>query len=123
MYIEATSTPPAVRRPSRLRSISAQSLSTLVMRRPNKPWRWRNRDVRMRIGVNALYLIPGGVGGTEIYLRNLLQAWGRIDTVNEFFVFTNRETDSDLTPSRFTHAPQPVRAVNRPARLIYEQTR
>ena len=23
----------------------------------------------MRIGVNALYLIPGGVGGTEIYLR------------------------------------------------------
>ena len=22
---------------------------------------------RLRIGVNALYLIPGGVGGTEIY--------------------------------------------------------
>ena len=28
----------------------------------------------LRIGVNALYLIPGGVGGTEIYLRNLLLA-------------------------------------------------
>ena len=28
----------------------------------------------LRIGVNALYLIPGGVGGTEIYLRNLLRA-------------------------------------------------
>ena len=27
----------------------------------------------LRIGVNALYLIPGGVGGTEIYLRNLLE--------------------------------------------------
>ena len=26
-----------------------------------------------RIGINALYLIPGGVGGTEIYLRELLQ--------------------------------------------------
>ena len=26
----------------------------------------------LRIGVNALYLIPGGVGGTEIYLRGLL---------------------------------------------------
>ena len=25
-----------------------------------------------RIGVNALYLIPEGVGGTEIYLRELL---------------------------------------------------
>ena len=28
----------------------------------------------LRIGVNALYLIPGGVGGTEIYLRQLLAA-------------------------------------------------
>lgn len=27
-----------------------------------------------RIGINALYLIPGGVGGTEIYLRELLKA-------------------------------------------------
>jgi len=26
----------------------------------------------LRVGVNALYLIPGGVGGTEIYLRGLL---------------------------------------------------
>ena len=26
----------------------------------------------LRIGVNALYLIPGGVGGTEIYLCRLL---------------------------------------------------
>ena len=77
----------------------------------------------MRIGVNALYLIPGGVGGTEIYLRNLLQAFERIDTVNEYFVFTNRETGPDLVPPRFTHVPQAIQAVNRPARLIYEQTR
>ena len=28
----------------------------------------------LRIGVNALYLIPGSVGGTEIYLRNRLAA-------------------------------------------------
>ena len=31
----------------------------------------------MVIGVNALYLIPGGVGGTEIYLRELLAALAR----------------------------------------------
>ncbi len=46
----------------------------------------------MRIGVNALYLIPGGVGGTEIYLRSLLAALGEIDSRNRYFVFTNRET-------------------------------
>ena len=31
----------------------------------------------LRIGVNALYLIPGGVGGTEIYLRALARRPGR----------------------------------------------
>ena len=52
----------------------------------------------IRIGVNALYLIPGAVGGTEIYLRELLAALGRIDTANEYFVFTNLETEADLVP-------------------------
>ncbi len=79
----------------------------------------------MRIGVNALYLIPGGVGGTEIYLRSLLQALARVDQANEYFIFTNRETGSDLVPAaaNFHHAPQPVNATFRPARLLYEQLR
>ena len=77
-----------------------------------------------RIGVNALYLIPGGVGGTEIYLRNLLAALAAIDVANEYFVFTNRETGADLVPDQlnFHHAPQPVRASFRPARILWEQT-
>ena len=76
----------------------------------------------MRIGVNALYLIPGGVGGTEIYLRNLLQALDKIDRANEYVVFTNRETGFELAPARFATKVLPVNAVNRPARLIAEQT-
>jgi len=77
-----------------------------------------------RIGINALYLIPGGVGGTEIYLRNLLPALGEIDAVNRYFVFTNRETGEDLVPKRdnFTRVPQPVRAAIRPARIVWEQS-
>src|SRR5579863_8982651 len=77
----------------------------------------------LRIGVNALYLIPGGVGGTEIYLRNLLKALAEIDTENEYFVFTNRETGTDLIPLRpnFKAVPQPVRAAIRPARIMWEQ--
>jgi len=78
----------------------------------------------MRIGVNALYLIPGGVGGTETYLRALLSALAKLDPVNEYFVFTNRETGADLVPrqSNFHHEPQGLRAVNRVARLVWEQT-
>jgi glycosyltransferase involved in cell wall biosynthesis len=75
------------------------------------------------IGVNALYLIPGGVGGTEIYLRNLLRALAAIDAVNRYVVFTNRETGGDLVPDRpnFVRVPQPVSAAFRPARIVWEQ--
>ena len=78
----------------------------------------------MRIGVNALYLIPGGVGGTEIYLRNLLAAMARVDRENQYVIFTNRETGGDLVPVQrnFTWAPQPVRASFRPGRILFEQT-
>jgi glycosyltransferase involved in cell wall biosynthesis len=77
----------------------------------------------LRIGVNALYLIPGGVGGTEIYLRNLLAALAEIDPVNQYVVFTNRETGAGLVPERpnFVHAGQAVKAAFRPARILWEQ--
>jgi glycosyltransferase involved in cell wall biosynthesis len=76
-----------------------------------------------RIGVNALYLIPGGVGGTEIYLRELLAALARIDSSNDYFVFTNLETGADLAPKQtnFHWKPQAVRARFRPARILWEQ--
>src|SRR5271170_4787503 len=76
-----------------------------------------------RIGVNALYLIPGGVGGTEIYLRELLTALAAIDTSNEYFVFTNLETGAELVPQQanFHHRPQAIRARFRPARILWEQ--
>ncbi|MEJ7609227.1 MAG: hypothetical protein WKF37_23880 [Bryobacteraceae bacterium] len=76
----------------------------------------------MRIGVNALYLIPGGVGGTEIYLRNLLKALSKFDQQNHYFVFTNVETGADLVPPGFEHVPTGVQASNRPWRLLWEQT-
>jgi len=77
----------------------------------------------LRLGINALYLIPGGVGGTEIYLRGLLDALAEIDALNQYFVFTNRETGGGLVPERdnFTTVPQPVRAAWRPGRLLWEQ--
>lgn len=77
----------------------------------------------MRIGINALYLIPGAVGGTEIYLRSLLQALLEVDDRHEYFVYTNAETAPDLVPSspRFHAVPTGVKARLRPARILYEQ--
>ncbi len=78
----------------------------------------------MIIGVNALYLIPGGVGGTEIYLRNLLNALSAIDHQNVYRIFTNRET-TDLTPNarNFVAVPQALNAASRPRRILWEQFR
>ena len=77
----------------------------------------------LRIGVNALYLIPGHVGGTEIYLRSLLAELAEIDTRNQYIVFTNRETGADLVPARanFKCTQTSVRASFRPARILWEQ--
>jgi glycosyltransferase involved in cell wall biosynthesis len=53
----------------------------------------------------------------------LLAALAQIDSVNEYFVFTNRETGADLTPKQenFFWNPQGVRASFRPARILWEQ--
>lgn len=76
-----------------------------------------------RIGINALYLIPGRVGGTEIYLRELLEALARIDAVNQYFIFSNLDTPTGLVPcqANFHQIGQKVRASFRPARILWEQ--
>jgi glycosyltransferase involved in cell wall biosynthesis len=78
----------------------------------------------MRIGINALYLIPGAVGGSEIYLRNLLRGLKDVSEGEMFYVFTNQETGPDLLPQalNFRQIPINVRASNRPWRLLWEQT-
>jgi glycosyltransferase involved in cell wall biosynthesis len=78
----------------------------------------------LRIGINALYLIPGGVGGTEIYLRSLLEALGRIDRRNEYLVFINRESalDPPISSPRFQLVHCGVSAGRRPSRILWEQT-
>ena len=108
----------------RWRSIPTSSRPGRGLPRPRRGC-WPNTDMRpLRIGINALYLIPGGVGGTEIYLRGLLAALAEIDPVNRYFVFTNRETGPDLAPQavNFKLVPQAVRAVSRPRRILWEQT-
>jgi glycosyltransferase involved in cell wall biosynthesis len=79
--------------------------------------------IGVRIGINALYLIPGGVGGTEIYLRELLAALAELDQSNEYLVFTNLETQPDLVPKQanFHWKPQAVHARFRPARILWAQ--
>ena len=77
----------------------------------------------MRIGINALYLLPGRVGGTEIYIRNLVRELVKIDSKSEYVIFVNRESAGvfdGIAPSAEIVAC-PVRASSRPFRILYEQ--
>jgi glycosyltransferase involved in cell wall biosynthesis len=78
----------------------------------------------LAIGINALYLIPGRVGGTEIYLRGVLKALAELDAVNHYHVFTGREVGPDLVPRKpnFHWEPQRFASAVRPARILWEQT-
>ncbi len=80
----------------------------------------------MRIGVNTLFMVPGDVGGTEVYLRNTLSAMAAQETENVLVLFTNRENDSllrnDLTDYPLVEFHQlPCRASIRPIRILVEQ--
>ena len=77
----------------------------------------------MRIGLNALFLIPGKVGGTEVYIRNLVRHLSRLDNENEYVIFINRESIGvfdEIAPG-FKIIVCPVNAENRPFRILWEQ--
>jgi glycosyltransferase involved in cell wall biosynthesis len=69
-----------------------------------------------RLGVNLLYLVPGEVGGSEIYARNLLRAICRARPGLELFAYVGREARESLAGepwadrTRFTVSPAPSRS-------------
>lgn len=78
----------------------------------------------MRIGINGLYLIPGGVGGSEIYLRSLVPALAHARTDHQFVLFLATEAAPDFPQlPNVQIVTTPVRAGNRPRRLLFEQLR
>ncbi len=77
----------------------------------------------VRIGINALYLLPGKVGGSEIYIRNLVQSLLEIDRDNTYVIFINKESKgifSEIIP-RLNIVLCRIQATNRPVRILWEQ--
>lgn len=77
----------------------------------------------MHVGVDTLFLIPEGVGGSETYLRNVLRELSARDERITYTLFTNRENAGTFevdAAADFREMPCAINAVNRPARLLYE---
>lgn len=80
----------------------------------------------MRIGVNALGLVPGEVGGAETYLRRTLDAMLRLHPGHDFVVFGNTENRQVLAQDLKPHANVTLvdlrfRAQSRARRILMEQ--
>ena len=78
----------------------------------------------MRIGLNLLYLVPGAVGGTEIYARHLVDALARLRPDDEFVAFAGNEAAPtfDAWPANVTVKRVPVKAASKPLRIAAELT-
>ena len=79
----------------------------------------------MRIGLNALFLLPGGVGGTEMYVRRLVRALAAAAPDDEFLLYVNLEAAGTFgeLPSNVRELRCDLAATQRPLRIAYEQLR
>jgi glycosyltransferase involved in cell wall biosynthesis len=77
----------------------------------------------MRIGINLLYLIHSIVGGTETYAAGLLFGLSKIDSQNEYIIFTNRNAAEWPIPDapNFKKIVCPISGYNRIFRYGFEQ--
>lgn len=78
----------------------------------------------MRIGLNLLYLVPGGVGGTEIAARRLVDALARLRPDDELVAFAGIEAAPTFGdwPANVEVRRLPVTAANKPLRIAAEMT-
>lgn len=77
-----------------------------------------------RVGLNLLYLVPGQVGGSEVYARELVGALGSAAPATEFLAFANDEGAPSLAqadwPANVRIVRLPVKGANKPARIATE---
>jgi glycosyltransferase involved in cell wall biosynthesis len=79
-----------------------------------------------RIGLNLLYLVPGRVGGSEVYANELLAALHALAPELDLVVYCAPEARDALAAMPWAHAASfvsaPVASRNKPARFLAEQT-
>jgi glycosyltransferase involved in cell wall biosynthesis len=78
----------------------------------------------MRIAINAMFLIPNAVGGSETYLRGLVDALAGLDTGDEFLLVVGPESAPTfkLAVPGWRVRSSTIASRHRPARLLLEQT-
>ncbi len=78
----------------------------------------------MRIGIDLLWVRVGKCGGTESYIRNLLDGFGRYDKSNEYVLLVSEDNgDSFDIYEEYPNIHRqtlPVKSVSQPRRILWE---
>ena len=93
------------------------------MNNPRQSLSERKRAGSLRLGVNALFYLPGEVGGSETYLRETLRTLARRPDRPDLVLFSNAENDGPLR-AEFPGAEvigSGIAAANRFVRILAEQ--
>lgn len=75
------------------------------------------------IGINSLFLIPGKVGGTEVFFRKQIEELSKIKTDNKYYIYANTENKDTFKnlSKNFRIIDTGVSASNRFVRILWEQ--
>lgn len=79
----------------------------------------------MRIGIDLLWVRVGVCGGTESFIRNLLDGFGQYDTENEYVLFVSRDNGESFAfyetqGGNMQLCVCPVDSASQPRRILWE---
>ncbi len=78
----------------------------------------------MRIGIDLLWVRVGKCGGTESYIRNLLDGFGRYDRGNEYILLVSKDNGGSFESyeqySNMSRIILPVESASPPRRILWE---
>ena len=78
----------------------------------------------MQVGIDLLWVRPGRCGGTESYIRNLMDGFGQYDKVNKYILLVSKDNgDSFETYDQYPNMNRltlPVESASQPKRILWE---
>lgn len=78
----------------------------------------------MKIGIDLLWVRPGICGGTESYIRNLMEGFGQYDKANTYVLLVSGDNgDSFASYDRYANMERlalPVESASQPKRILWE---
>ena len=81
-------------------------------------------EISVRIGIDLLWVRPGICGGTESFIRNLMEGFGSYDTKNEYVLFASEDNVESFRGyeaySNMKILVMPVESRRQPVRILWE---